>query len=345
MPAVTLREVARVSGGTVVGDGDRVINGVCSPAECREGMLCVVWDHGILELIPHNIPVLTKSGTLSGRDGIEHESPREALVDLLTLFDRRAARTPGVHPSASLAEGCSIGEGVYIGPCCVLTEGANIGDRTVLQGNVFVGRDVVIGSDSRIEACVALHDFVEIGSRVIIHSGVTVGCDGFGHVQTDGGWRKIPQIGIVIIEDDVEIGPNSTIDRATFGVTRVRRGTKLGSLLHVAHNCDIGNDSVMAGCTGIGGSVTIGRGVIAGGMVGIADHVTIGNGVTIAGRSGVTKNVRDGLTVSGFPAQEHMVETRFQASLRHVRDHTERIRKIEKILEKSGLGDKRNDEL
>jgi UDP-3-O-[3-hydroxymyristoyl] glucosamine N-acyltransferase len=152
----------------------------------------------------------------------------------------------------------------------------------------------------------------------------------------DGGWRKIPQIGTVVIEDNVEIGANSSVDRATFGVTRVRRGTKLGSLLHIAHNCDIGEDCVMAGCTGIGGSARVGRGTIVGGMAGIADHVTVGERVTIAGRAGVTKDVKGGATVSGFPAQDHREETRLQASLRRVRDHGERIRGLEKFLEKFG---------
>jgi UDP-3-O-[3-hydroxymyristoyl] glucosamine N-acyltransferase len=297
-------------------------------------MLCVVWGSGVIGKIPQNIPVLAKRGTISGRDGVEHDSPRDALVDLLPIFDRRIADTPGIHRTASVAEGCSIGERVVIGPCCVVSEGARIGAGVVLQANVFIGRDVVIGDGTQIEAGVAIHDFTEIGKDVILHSGVAIGCDGFGHTPGDGFWRKIPQIGTVIIEDDVEIGANSTIDRATFGVTRVRRGTKLGSLLHIAHNCDIGEDCVMAGLIGIGGSASMGRGCIVGGMAGIADHVTVGERVTIAGRTGVTKDVRDGATVSGFPAQDHREETRLQASLRRVRDYSGRIRELEKFLKK-----------
>jgi UDP-3-O-[3-hydroxymyristoyl] glucosamine N-acyltransferase len=223
----------------------------------------------------------------------------------------------------------------------VISGGALIGDRAVLQANVYVGSGAVIGTDSRLEAGVAIHDFVELGRRVILHSGVVVGCDGFGQVKMlDGVWKKIPQIGTVIIEDDVEVGPNSTIDRATFGVTAIRRGVKLGSLLHIAHNCDIGADTVIAGCSAIGGSVKVGRGSTVAGMVGISDHVTIGKGVTIAGRSGVTKDVKNGLIVSGFPAREHHAENRFQASLRRVKDISERLKRLEKHFSQTADGDR-----
>jgi UDP-3-O-[3-hydroxymyristoyl] glucosamine N-acyltransferase len=192
-----------------------------------------------------------------------------------------------------------------------------------------VGRGVKIGGDTRREASVSIQDFVEIGSRVVVHSGTAIGCDGFGFVPDNGEWKKIPQIGTVIVEDDVEIGPNCTIDRATFGVTRVGRGVKMGACVHVAHNCDVGADSMMVGFVALGGSVRMGRGVLVAGMSGVADHVTIGGGVTIAGRSGVTKDVANGETVSGFPAQRHSDEKRLQASLRTVRSLAGRVRRLE----------------
>jgi UDP-3-O-[3-hydroxymyristoyl] glucosamine N-acyltransferase len=297
-----------------------------------------------MEKIPEGVPVLSNRGAIAGRDGVEHDSPREALLDILPLFDRREKIPSGVHPGAFVAPDSAVGEGVSIGPGCVVSEGAVIGDRTVILANSFVGRNVVIGSDCRIESCVSLHDFVEVGNRVLLHSGVALGCDGFGFIPSiDGVRMKIPQIGTVIIEDDVEIGANSTVDRATFGATRIRRGAKLGSLLHIAHNCDIGEDCVIAGCGGFGGSSKLGRGSIVAGMVGVADHVSIGEGVTVAGRSGVTKDIAGGLTVSGFPARRHMEETRFQASLRRVEDHARRLRSLEKLFGKLTSG-KREDE-
>ncbi|MDR1514952.1 MAG: UDP-3-O-(3-hydroxymyristoyl)glucosamine N-acyltransferase [Synergistaceae bacterium] len=333
MKVISLSEAAAITGGASVGDAARTVCGVCSPDEPSDDKLCVIWNTASLAKIPAATPVLSIKGTIDGRDGIEHDSPRVALAELLSIFDRRVPPASGIHPSAVIGKGCVIGADASIGPCCVIADGARIGDRAVLQANVYVGAGAIIGADSRLEAGAVIHDFVEVGRRVTLHSGVVVGCDGFGHIKTpDGTWKKIPQIGIVVIEDDVEIGANSTIDRATFGTTTLRRGVRLGSLLHIAHNCDIGEDSLIAGCSAVGGSVKIGRGALVAGMAGIADHVTVGEGVTIAGRSGVTKNVKDGLTVSGFPAQDHAAENRFQASLRRVKDIPARLKRLEQLL-------------
>jgi UDP-3-O-[3-hydroxymyristoyl] glucosamine N-acyltransferase len=256
------------------------------------------------------------------------------LAELLPLFDRRPPDALGIHPTAFVHSRATIGEGCSIGPHCVVSEGAALGSRVVLQANVFIGENAVVGDDTRIEASAAIQCFVEVGRRVAIHSGAAIGCDGFGFVPGPGGaWKKIPQTGTVVIEDDVEIGPNCTVDRATLGVTRIGRGTKMGACVHIAHNCDIGPDSMMVGFIAFGGSVRTGRALLAAGMSGVADHVRIGDGVTIAGRAGVTKDVGDGLTVSGFPAREHSEEKRFQASLRRLREYAERLKKVEKMLE------------
>ncbi|MDR3280407.1 MAG: UDP-3-O-(3-hydroxymyristoyl)glucosamine N-acyltransferase [Synergistaceae bacterium] len=333
MTEMTLGEAARLTGGHLVGDGSRIIRGVCSPDEAREDMLCVIWDKNVLAMIPPGVPVLSPTGALAGHDGIELDTPRASLVALMPYFDRRIDDPPGIHGSSVVHASSSIGEACVIGPGCVVSEGASLGSRVILQANVFIGKNVIIGDDVRIEAGAALQDFVEIGSRAVIHSGAAIGCEGFGFVPGDNGsWKKIPQTGTVIIGDDVEIGPNTTIDRATFGATKIGRGTKIGACVHVAHNCDVGPDSMMVGFVAIGGSVRTGRGLLAAGMSGIADHVIIGDGVTIAGRAGVTKDVGDGVTVSGFPAQEHSSEKRFQSSLRRVRDYGERIKNIERVL-------------
>jgi UDP-3-O-[3-hydroxymyristoyl] glucosamine N-acyltransferase len=217
----------------------------------------------------------------------------------------------------------------------VVSEGAVLGDRVLLQAGVFIGKNVSIGDDTRVEASASVQDFVKIGARVTVHSGAVIGCDGFGFVPLEGGgWEKVPQIGTVVIGDDVEIGPNCTVDRATFGATKIGRGTKMGACVHVAHNCDVGPDSMMVGFIALGGSVKTGRGLLAAGMSGIADHVTVGERVVVAGRAGVTKDVGDGETVSGFPAQRHSDEKRFQASLRMVRELRERLKKLEKMAAK-----------
>ncbi|GHV53162.1 UDP-3-O-acylglucosamine N-acyltransferase [Synergistales bacterium] len=332
MPSFSLSEIADIIGGVVVGNGSRVVSGVSSPDECDNNELCVIWDRHVLDKIPIGVAVLAKHGNLRGRDGIEARLPKMALTDILPLFDRRRKYARGIHRSAVISEESVIGDGVSIGPCCVISDGANIGDRVALQANVFIGRDVTIGNDTRIEANVSVQDLSEIGSGVIIHSGTVIACDGFGQMPAGGKWRKIPQIGIVIIEDDVEIGANCTVDRATIGTTRIRRGSKLGSLVHIAHNCDIGEDCVMSGFTATGGSVSIGRGCIVAGMAGISDHVKIGDGVTVGGRAGVTKDIKSGLVVSGFPAREHKEEIRFQASLRRFQNYADRLGRLEKTI-------------
>ena len=331
MLEITLEYAAKLVGGDTIGDGGRIIRGVCSPDDLRDDMLCVVWDKKILGAIPSGVPVLSEKGTISGRDGIELANPRASLVKLLPIFDPRRHAAPGIHPSAFVDARGTVGHDCAIGPNCVISGGAVLGDRVVLQANVFIGENVSVGNDTTIEAAAVIQDYTEIGAGVIIHSGAVIGSDGFGFVPVPGGgWEKIPQIGRVVIEDDAEIGPNCTVDRATFGVTRIGRGTKIGACVHVAHNCDIGPDSMMVGFVAVGGSVKTGRRFLAGGMSGIADHVEIGDNVTVAGRAGVTKDVGDGLTVSGFPAREHSEEKRFQASLRRVRGYWERIRNLEK---------------
>jgi len=334
MASVTLGEVAKMTGGAVIGDENREISGICSPEEPAPEKLCVVWEPGLLPAIPADVPVLSGIGTVKNRDGVELKNPRASLVALLEFFDTREAPERGVHPSAIIAGDCRIGENVGIGPACVVSKGAVIGNGVILQANVFIGKDVVIGEDSRVEAGGVLQDKVSLGKRVCVHSGAVIGCDGFGFVPTRGGvWVRIPQIGTVIVEDDVEIGANSTVDRATFGVTRIRRGVKIGNSAHVAHNCDVGEDCLIVGMVGLGGSSKIGKSSVLAGMSAVADHVTVGERVTVGGRAGVTKDVPDGLTISGFPAQEHKEEFRLQASLRRVKSYSERIRKLERELE------------
>lgn len=331
---ITLAQAAEMCGGALSGDGSRKICGVCSPASPRTDMLCAAWDKRLVAGVPKDVPMLCGIGLLDGRDGIELKHPRAAMPALLRAFDRRRRPEPGIHSTAFIDEGCEIGKDVSIGPGCVVSRGASIGDGSILVSGVFIGEEASVGADCRFEPGVVVLDFVRVGDRVTLHAGVKVGCDGFGFIPTsDGKWEKMPQIGIVVIEDDVEIGANCSIDRAMFGETRIKRGTKIGSLTHVAHNCTIGSDCVMSGFSAMAGSVTIGDGCIIAGLVGIADHVSIGDRVTIAGRTGVTKDVPSGVTISGYPAQEHAKESRLAASLRRVPDMMARLKEVERAVE------------
>ena len=331
MKETTLSKIARLTGGALIGDGSRIIRGICAPERTEDDKLCIVWEKKMLQAVPPSVPVLTETGFLAGRDGVELARPRAALVQILPLFDRRRPQAAGIHPAAIVDDGAILGADVGIGPGCVVSRGAVLGDRVRIQANCFIGEGARIGSDTVMEASVSIQDFVSIGNRVLIHSGTVIGCDGFGFIPMDDGrWEKIPQIGSVVIEDDVEIGPNSSIDRATFGETRVGKGTKIGVQVHVAHNCDIGEGCVLVGFIALGGSSKVGNGCVLAGMVGVSDHVVIGDRVTAAGRAGVTKDIQGGQIVSGFPAQEHRAENRFQASLRRAGGYGERIKKLEK---------------
>jgi UDP-3-O-[3-hydroxymyristoyl] glucosamine N-acyltransferase len=320
----------------LVGDGNRIVRGVCAPdapPEVAGDKLCVVWEKKALKDLHPSAPVLAEIGSLAGRDGVELARPRAALVKILPLFDRRRGRESGIHPTAVVDEGAVLGADVSVGPCCVVSRGAVLGDRVCLQANCFVGEGVSIGNDTVIEASVSILDFSSIGERVTVHCGTAIGCDGFGFIPMgDGHWERIPQIGVVVIEDDVEIGPNSSLDRATFGETRIRRGAKIGAHVHVAHNSDVGAGSVLVGFIALGGSSKVGRGCVLAGMVGVSDHVVIGDQVTVAGRSGVTKDIAGGQIISGYPAQEHRAENRFQASLRRVAEYERRIKDLEQAI-------------
>lgn len=333
---MNLQEVADLLNGVIKGNPQHEVNGISVPGSASKNHLCVVWERSMLPGIALDIPLLTLPEFLvDGRLGIAVSDPRGALIPLLKCFDERQPYALGIASSCDIAPDCLLGEGVCIGAHCIISGRASVGARTVLQGNIYVGRGVVIGDDCRIAAGVVLQDGVRIGNRVIIHGNSVLGSDGFGFIRDkEGNQIRIPQIGTVVIEDDVEIGAHVAIDRATFGETHVGRGTKIGNYVQVAHNTQIGEDCIFVGFIAMGGTVKIGDGAIIAGMVGIADHTTIAEGVTVAGRSGVTKDIAENQVVSGYPAQEHRAEQRFQASLRRVPQMIGNLKDMEKRLEK-----------
>jgi UDP-3-O-[3-hydroxymyristoyl] glucosamine N-acyltransferase len=199
-----------------------------------------------------------------------------------------------------------LAEGVSIGPLSYIEEGVVIGPRSAVGPQVYIGRGSSVGADCHVYPQVMIREGVEIGDRVILHSGVVIGSDGFGYLRDQSGVRvKVPQVGRVILEDDVEIGANVTIDRATLGTTRLKRGTKIDNLVQIAHNVTVGADTVIAALTGISGSTKIGDRVTLAGQVGVVDHVTIGDDVTVGAQAGVTKDIPSGMVFLGSPAVPH----------------------------------------
>ncbi len=237
---------------------------------------------------------------------IRVKNPDKAFAEIAQCFTPPPiVFQPGIHPTAVVANDAQLGKDTYIGPHCVVEPGAKIGARCVLVAACYVGHGASIGDDSKLYAHTCLREYVKIGCRAIIHNGTIIGSDGFGYVQEGAVRKKIPQIGIVVIGDDVEIGANVTIDRARFGQTRIGNGVKIDNLVQIAHNVIIGDNSVVVAQVGISGSTSIGERTVLAGQVGIAGHLTIGSDVIAGAQAGISKDIPSGTFVLGSPAQPY----------------------------------------
>ncbi len=248
------------------------------------------------------------------------EKPEAAFAKVAALFAKPAPKfKPGVHATAVVSPEAKIGAEVHIGPHVVVEPGAVVGDRVILHAGVYVGHGVQIGEDGLFYPRVSIREYCVIGRRFIAHNGSVIGSDGFGYAVDKQGVRtKIPQIGIVVIGDDVEIGANVTIDRARFGKTRIGNGVKIDNLVQIAHNVIIGDHSVIVAQVGIAGSSIIGSKVILAGQAGAAGHVVIGDGAIVMAQAGVTKDVPPGAQVMGFPAVPHREFAEMNANLSRI---------------------------
>ncbi len=269
---------------------------------------------------------------LSDRSLIVVSDPYLAYAKVAQLFFRKPYRPSGISPHAVVGKECQIPDDVSIYPLAVLADGVRLGHRVVVFPGAYLGEGVEVGDDSVIHANVVVYAGCRIGRRVTIHAGAIIGADGFGYARDGQEWVKIPQVGTVIIEDDVEIGANTTIDRAAFGATVIGRGTKIDNLCQIAHNVRIGPHTAMAGLVGIAGSTTVGRGVMLGGGAGLADHLRIGDGAMVAARAGVHKDVPDGLIVAGAPAMEHQRWLRTMAAVARLPELVREIRRLKERL-------------
>ncbi len=305
-----LRELADRLECRLVGDGEIEVRGLAPFDGAGEGDLAFVTNPQDLQRLGASRAsalILKEPGAPCSRPVLLAGDPYLAFVRALRLFHPPDVPTPGVHPSSVVRDGVRLAEGVAIGALSYVEEGVVIGPRSVIGPQVYIGKGSRLGADCQIYPQVMIREGVEIGDRVIIHSGAVIGSDGFGYLRDRRGVRiKIPQVGRVVLEDDVEIGANVTIDRATMGVTRVRRGSKIDNLVQIAHNVTVGEDTVVAAQTGISGSTKIGGRVTLAGQVGIVDHVEIGDDVTVGAQAGVTKNIPPGAVWLGSPAVPHL---------------------------------------
>lgn len=321
--SITVAQIARKLGGTLEGDGSPLIT-TLAPLE-QAGADAVSWV-GSAAFLPKMRAskagaVLVPTDSIlpegcEGRTVIRVPDPDAAMMDVLAMLappDDQVA--PGVHPSATIGEGAVV-DGAGIGPNVVVGAGSVVGPGTQLHAGVWVGSGVTIGVDGVLWPGVVLRERTRVGDRVIIHANTTIGTDGFGYLFRDGAHQKIPQIGHVEIEDDVEIGACTTIDRARSGVTRIGKGSKIDNLVMIAHNCEIGEHSVIAAQCGIAGSVITGRYCVFGGRSGSSDHVTLGDGVQMAACSVATRDFPGGTVLRGMPAIEAQRFVRAQAAAR-----------------------------
>ncbi|MGH7951734.1 MAG: UDP-3-O-(3-hydroxymyristoyl)glucosamine N-acyltransferase, partial [Limisphaerales bacterium] len=265
---------------------------------------------------------------------------RVAFAKALALFFPEQKPAAGIHPTAVVAASARIDASVHVGPHCFVGERASIGARTILRCGNFVGDDSKLGEDVNLFANVTIYPRAEIGNRVRIHAGTVIGSDGFGYVPDGGIHRKIPQIGNVIIGDDVEIGANVTIDRGALGSTVVRKGAKIDNLVQIAHNVEIGEHSLIVAQTGIAGSSKLGNYVVLAGQVGISGHLKIGNQATVAAQSGVMHDIADGEKWFGYPAQP---DKDFKRQIIAQRQLPELLKRVAALEKKSGGKKKRGD--
>jgi UDP-3-O-[3-hydroxymyristoyl] glucosamine N-acyltransferase len=304
----TLGELARLVIGELCGDAEFKISGVAGLEEAQTHEISfVVGPKYARKAHQSKAGALIVPPGLSGiqKPRIVSENPYLAFAKVLTLFAPKPQPSLGVSPEAFLGAKVKLGDGVSIHPQVYVGDGAVLGDRVNLHAGVHVGARVVIGDDTVLYPNVTVLDRCVIGQRVIIHSGTVVGSDGFGFAQDGDSYFKIPQVGIVQIDDDVEIGANCTIDRATMGKTWIQRGVKIDNLVQVAHNVVVGENSIIIAQVGISGSTKLGKNVILAGQVGIIGHLEIGDGVQVGAQSGVGKSIPAGQIVSGSPAIPH----------------------------------------
>lgn len=320
-PALTAAAIAGVVGGILSGDGAVTVTGV-APLDRAErhqvtfltsakyAALLATSDAGVLLVSP---ALATTPGPAQAR--IVVADPHAAMLALLPRLHPRARHTPGVHPTAVLGRGVVLGEDVSIGPYVVLGDGAQVGNGTHLHAGVVVGSGVAIGSECELYESVTLHSGSVLGDRVRLHAGVRIGGDGFGYVFRDGAHEKIPHVGRCVLESDVEIGANSTVDRGSIDDTVIGAGTRIDNLVHVGHNVRIGRLCLLMAQVGVSGSARIGDGCILAGQAGLAGHIAIGAGARIGAQAGVFGDVPAGETWSGYPARPHRQALRAQAAL------------------------------
>jgi UDP-3-O-[3-hydroxymyristoyl] glucosamine N-acyltransferase len=331
----TIADIAKRLGGEVLGDSSLVLRGFAPADRAQPGDLTFAENENYLaraEQSAASAIIIDSPATSSRKTLIRVPNARVAFAKVLPLFFPEPVFAASIHPTAIVPASAQIDPTAHIGPYCILGEKVRIGPRSVLQGLNYVGADCLLGEDVTLFPNVTLYPRTEVGNRVRIHSGTVVGSDGFGYVLDNGVHRKVPQIGNVIICDDVELGANVTVDRGALGPTIVGKGTKIDNLVQIGHNVTVGEHCIIVSQVGISGSTKLGNYVILGGQVGLAGHLKIGNRVSVAAQSGVMNNIPDGEKWLWSPAQPDRQAKRQMIALQQLPELIRRVKDLERKL-------------
>ena len=336
-PSLSVEEIARILECPFEGEGKTPIQGVASLEGAKKGDLVFVAHQKYLPLLEKSkasAAIIPHQEKYEKTPIIKSENPYRAFIKAVELFYKPYRPSPGIHPQAFVSPSAKIGKDVAVGPLSSIDDEVEIGPGTVIFPLVTIYPRVSIGKNVIIHSQVSIREETKIGNRVIIHNGAVIGSDGFGYLkEEDHSHIKIPQKGIVVIEDEVEVGANTTIDRASLGETIIRRGTKIDNLIQIAHNVEIGENTLLAAQTGIAGSTKVGKNVIMGGQVGVADHVTIGDNVIVAARSGIAKNIPPNSFVGGTPHMDIKEARKVWVLLPQLYELFKDVKKLKKKLE------------
>ncbi len=332
--------IAAGLGGEIVGNKDVTVSTFAKIEEGHAGALSFMAN----PKYEHYVYTTDSSIVIVNRSWEPKEAVKATLIKvddaygcfakLLEMYAAYKPQKKGVHPTAVVAESAKVGEGCYIGAYVVIDEGAEVGDGVKLYPHVYIGDGANVGAGSTLYSGVKVYEGCKIGQRCILHSGAVIGSDGFGFApNAQGEYDKIPQIGIVVLEDDVEIGANTTIDRATMGATVISKGTKIDNLVQIGHNVVVGSHTVMAGQSAIAGSAKVGSRCMIGGQAGIVGHITVGDGTVVGSRSGVTSSLEAGSQAMGFYAIDAAKFRRVNAVYRNLPELQRTVRELKKEIE------------
>jgi UDP-3-O-[3-hydroxymyristoyl] glucosamine N-acyltransferase len=345
---LTLKEIAALVGGELVGKPDIIITGISGIKEAKSGDITFLANpkyESLMHTTKASAVITSREIKESSKALVRTENPSLAFAKVVSLFAPNNTNHPkGIHSTAIISPTARLGKNVAIGAYAVIDDNVQIGEETIVYANSYIGHNTKIGKNCIIYPHVSVRERIEIGNRVIIHCGAVIGSDGFGFARVKGMQEKIPQIGTVVIEDDVEIGANVTIDRARFDKTIIGKGTKIDNLVQIAHNVVIGENCIIIAQAGISGSTTLGKEVILAGQAGLVGHITVGDGAIAAAQAGVTKSIPPHTKVSGYPAKPHDVAKKVNACVQNlpalykkIRELESKVRELEKQLkEKNG---------